>query len=407
MTAAREWRQGWPLVLCATVGVMMTGMHFPALGALLRPLTQAYGWTREQASLGLTMASLVAPLGSVLAGAAADRFGLRRVAIGGIILFAPSYALFALAGPALWNWYAASIIQTICAQFVGPVVWTMAVVRHFKVSRGLALAVTLSGAGVMTSLMPGIVLALLRLVSLRETFLVIGVSAALLMMVPAWLLFRRPDAAHDGRQGVRDGNVADVPGLSVRQALRGTRFWRMALALWLVAATVGMFIIHFQSMLIDARLTPAQAASAALIIGPMMIGGRLGTGLLFDRLPTPLVAACAFFVLALACSLMLAFDGGMAMALGVAAVIGLGVGSEVDVAAYLTSRYFGLRRYGVLFGLLIGAYGIGVGTGSALAGRVFDRTGSYDPILLALGIGCALAGVLAATLGRPDVDPMR
>lgn len=401
----REWRTGWPLVLSATIGVAMAGMHYPVMGTMMRPLTAAYGWTRGEAAFGLTIASLIAPLANVFAGVMADRFGPRRVVLAGTMLFGLAYAAFALAGPALWGWYAASASFALCGHFVGPVVWTMAVVRHFSVSRGLALALTLSGSGVIASIMPAIVLLLLDWAGVRCTFVALAAGASLIMFVPALFLFRiprRPDGGlvpANGRLG-----AADLPGLSVARALGGTLFWRLAVALLLVAATVGMFIVHLQSMLIDSSLSPVQAASAAFMIGPAMIAGRLGTGLLFDRLPARLVAGGAFSVLALACALMLNFDGGMSAALVVAAVTGLGVGAEVDVVAFLTSRYFGLRRYGALFGVLIGVYGIGVGTGSAVAGQVFDRVGNYDAILLALGAGCLLAGLLAATLGRPDPE---
>jgi len=108
-------------------------------------------------------------------------------------------------------------------------------------------------------------------------------------------------------------------------------------------------------------------------------------------------------VLTVASVLMLGFDGSMMTAFFIAGVIGLGIGAEVDVVAYLTSRYFGLRRYGVLFGVLMGSYGLGVGGGSAVAGWVFDSFGSYDLILIALGSGCLIAALLAATLGNPDV----
>ncbi|MFA5496498.1 MAG: hypothetical protein WC247_17155, partial [Porticoccaceae bacterium] len=76
-------------------------------------------------------------------------------------------------------------------------------------------------------------------------------------------------------------------------------------------------------------------------------------------------------------------------------------GAEVDVVAYLTSRYFGLRAYGVLFALMMSSYGAGIGAGSALAGVGFDRLGSYDSWLLVLAGGSAIAIVLVATLGLP------
>lgn len=400
--AATEWRSGWRLVLCASISVMLVGMHFPALGALLRPLTTAYGWGREQAALGLTLASLAAPLASIVAGAAAERFGLRRTAITGMVLFAPGYALFALAGPALWSWYLVSVVFAVLSQLTGPVVWTMAVVRHFRASRGLALAIIMSGAGIMTSLMPSLVLMLVGTVGARAVFLVLAAAAAVLLLGGGLVLFRghtqTPEVS--AQSGRADG---ELPGLTVSEALSATRFWRLGLALLLVSATVGMFVLHFQSMLVDSGMTPMQAAAGALAIGPMMIAGRLATGILFDRLEPTLVAGSAFAVLGLGCQLMLGFPGGLAAAVQIAAIIGLGVGAEVDVVSYLTSRYFGVRHYGVLFALQMGIYSVGIGLGSALAGRIFDRFGSYDPALIGLGLGCALAAGLAITLGRPPV----
>lgn len=399
-SALREWKTGWALVLCATIGVAVAGMHYPVMATLMRPLTEAYGWTRGQAALGLTVMAFISPLASVIAGASGDRFGPRRVVLVGTVSFGLGFALFALAGPALWTWYAASAMFAVLGHFISPVVWTMAVVRHFNASRGLALALTLSGSGAVASLMPGIVLGLQDTAGLRGTFVALAVGGSLLTFVPALFLFHESGPAQT--TATRHAASAALPGMTVRQALAGTRFWRLLTALLLVGMTVGTFILHYQSMLGDAGLSPAQVAAAALIIGPAMIIGRLGTGLLFDRLPTALVAGCAFSVLAIACGLMLVFNGTVVMAVGVGAIIGLGVGAEVDVVAFLTSRYFGLRRYGLLLGLLLGLYGVGVGSGSALAGKVFDRAGSYDPLLIVLALGCLIAGLLVATLGRPD-----
>ena len=395
----REWRSGWPLVLCATIGIAVASINYPAVATMMRTITAAYGWSRAEVALGVTIITLAGPLTNLLAGAAADRFGPRRVALIGAPLFGLSYATFAWAGPALAGWYVACVVYAVCSNFSGPVVWTMGVVRHFRASRGLALALALSGSGVVSSLMPTIVLSLLDWAGLRGTFLVLAVSASLLMFLPTLLLFRDEGGGRAGRLAA--AGAASLPGLSLKQALSTGTFWRLAIALLLVAAAVGTFLLHFQSMLIDAGMVPARAASAALIIGPMMITGRITTGLLFDRLPAPFVAALAFAVLIVACLLMLAFDGSMTMAVVAAAAIGLGMGAEVDVVAFLTSHYFGLRRYGVLFGLIMGTYGAGLGVGSAMAGEVFDRFGSYDPALVALALGCAVAGLLAATLGTP------
>jgi hypothetical protein len=243
---------------------------------------------------------------------------------------------------------------------------------------------------------------LLGLVEVRGTFLVLAIGGSLAMLIPSLLLFREAGGTKQTQASRRAAN-ASLPGLSAGQALRSTRFWRLGIGLLVISSTVGLFLLHLQPMFIDNGLTAAQAASAALMIGPTMIVGRLGTGLLFDRLPAPLVAGVAFAVMGVACMAMLGFDGSLPAAFLIAAIVGLGIGAELDVVAYMTSRYFGLRSYGVLFGGLMGVYGIGVGGGSAVAGAVFDTAGSYVPILIGLGIGSALAALMAASMGKPPV----
>ena len=77
------------------------------------------------------------------------------------------------------------------------------------------------------------------------------------------------------------------------------------------------------------------------------------------------------------------------------------MGSETDAVAYLSSRYFGTRRYGLIFGIFISLYGIGIGLASWLVGKAFDATGSYDAVLIVLACGVGVAILLMLSLGSP------
>ena len=71
---------------------------------------------------------------------------------------------------------------------------------------------------------------------------------------------------------------------------------------------------------------------------------------------------------------------------------GLGIGAEIDLMAFFTSRYFGLRDYAKLYGAIFGIFALGVGIGPALSGASFDRFHSYTPafalFVILLAIGC-------------------
>ena len=86
-------------------------------------------------------------------------------------------------------------------------------------------------------------------------------------------------------------------------------------------------------------------------------------GVLLDRFSGRVVGACAYLV-PIAGAALLLFDGTNPVSQTVAAALfGLTLGAEVDVIAYLASRYFGLRNFGGLFGGLVAALSLGTAFG--------------------------------------------
>jgi cyanate permease len=74
--------------------------------------------------------------------------------------------------------------------------------------------------------------------------------------------------------------------------------------------------------------------------------------------------------------------------------------------AYLTVRYFGLRNYGTIYGLQYGAFAMASGIAPWAFGRVYDLSGSYNPILAVFSVGLVAGAAALLTLGRyPDFGP--
>jgi len=83
--------------------------------------------------------------------------------------------------------------------------------------------------------------------------------------------------------------------------------------------------------------------------------------------------------------------------------VGLSLGAEVDLLAYLAGRYFGLKSFGATYGFLFSAVLVGTALGPLAFGIGFDTTGSYIGILTICVAINILAVVLAAFLGKyPD-----
>jgi MFS family permease len=87
--------------------------------------------------------------------------------------------------------------------------------------------------------------------------------------------------------------------------------------------------------------------------------------------------------------------------------LGFGLGAEVDVVAYATTRYFGLRHYGVLFGVVNVLLKISLGVGPFLGGLIYDHFHSYAPLISGLIVSSVVSAALMLSLGAyPDLEPV-
>ena len=187
-------------------------------------------------------------------------------------------------------------------------------------------------------------------------------------------------------------------GLTSVAALRTRQFWLMATAFSVVAMTVVGTAAHLFPLLIDRGIAPGTAALGVSVMGLTLIFGRVWAGYLMDRHFAPHVAI-GFICGPIAGCLLLAGGAGGPFAFVAAVGIGLGIGAEIDIIAYLISRYFGLKSFGVLYGYLFGAFLIGGGIGPPLMGYGHDLWGTYAFVLYAFAVVSILACVLLSMLG--------
>jgi hypothetical protein len=80
-------------------------------------------------------------------------------------------------------------------------------------------------------------------------------------------------------------------------------------------------------------------------------------------------------------------------------LLGLGLGTEIDLIALLVSRYFGQRAFGQIYGYCFMVFGLGSSCGRFLGGFVYDLAGSYNPALTAAGVALLVAVFLVNCLG--------
>lgn len=155
-----------------------------------------------------------------------------------------------------------------------------------------------------------------------------------------------------------------------------------------------------ENILAEHGFSAVQAASLTPLIGPSVIFGRLASGWLMDRIWAPLVAM-VLLVLPTGACLVLA-HGPLSDAGAVAAIllIGLAAGMESDLVAFLVARYFGLKNYASIYGLIYVFYGPAGAVAAATFGWAYDRTDSYAAILTVSAAILVVGGLSFLTLGR-------
>ncbi|MBV8833372.1 MAG: hypothetical protein JO108_29600 [Acidobacteriaceae bacterium] len=125
--------------------------------------------------------------------------------------------------------------------------------------------------------------------------------------------------------------------------------------------------------------------------------GRFGTGYLLDRIFAARVASTVFAASALGIALLWQANGSAAFA--GAFLVGLGLGAEIDLIPYLTSRYFGLLHFGKVYSSAFAAFAFAGAIGPLIMGAGFDRTRSYRGPLAGFLFATLLASVLMALPG--------
>ena len=139
-------------------------------------------------------------------------------------------------------------------------------------------------------------------------------------------------------------------------------------------------------------------------MGLALIAGRTFAGYLMDRFFAPYVAV-AFLLGPLTGTLVLAQGGVGNGALLCGVLIGLAAGAEVDVLAYLVSRYFGSRAYATNYSWLYAGWAAGSGMGPALAARAYDTLGTCQPALYGYGGIFVAVCLLMSRLGPYPLWP--
>ncbi|HTV89062.1 MAG TPA: MFS transporter [Stellaceae bacterium] len=383
----RFFANRWWVVVATVLGLIVGAgpINVFAFGVFIKPVTADLHIGRGLLSSGVTLQALLGAIVSPFFGALLDRWGVRRVMIPGIILFALSIAsfMFLRASPFVVT-YLIFAVAGLLSPVQGPIPYSTVTAQWFDRQRGLALGIGMAGVGLGVALMPQLAERLIGAFGWRMAY--VGMAAAVLIfaLIPVALFVREPPGMAGAGAVQRDRRNAArlaLPGTPFAAAMRSSLFWALGIAFLFDVMAINGTLTHIVPLLRDRHVPLPEAVGALSGAGIALLLGRAGSGWCLDRFRGAYVAIGFFVMPMIGIALLASGARGIVPAAG-AVTLGLGIGAEVDLMAFFVSRYFGLRDYAKVYGLMFALFNVGTGVGPALSGFSFDWFHSYLPIFI-------------------------
>ncbi|MBQ0923579.1 MFS transporter [Saccharopolyspora endophytica] len=393
-TRSRHLNRWWYVVtgfLTLLFGTSTVNVLFNVVGG---PMAAEFGWERSVISNGLSIETVLVGFSIVALGILIDRYGPKAPSVSMALTFGIGFMALSVLPNNQMLFYLACVVMGAGSGAVNPIVHATVVSAWFQDRRGVALGTLMAGLGACGVLMPFLANWVLGLAGWRLTCLVIGVMCTVIP-VAVYLFVTRMPAEHEGeRKAARDeGRVIGESLWTVARKYR--QFWLLSVSIFLVSSATFGLMSQVVPMATDKGIDKAVAVSVLSVLSLSSLLARLLVGYLLDRFYAPVIAAIIFALCATGVA-MLIISAEVGLLFVGAALIGLGLGAEGDVAAYMTSRYFPQHSYGRVLGFVYFLYALGAASGMFLLGQIFAATGSYRagtiPIvaLVAMSIVCVL-----------------
>lgn len=387
------------LVLSAFLGLTtsMNAMMIYALGSFIAPLQAEFGWARGDISFAVSVLTFAVFLFGPVAGRLCDRFGAAMVGAASLLCYGLAVVLMTFMINSLASLWAAFFIVALLGVGSTPIVLVRPITAGFDRRRGLALGIALTGAGLAGFWVPNLTTSVIASHGWRAGYWAMGVLAICAAPI-VWFGF----GPSERRAGVAAQANTPKTGLSFQDARRTSGFWFASALAFAMALGVGGMIVHLIPLFQDMGADAKAAARLASVLGVASAAGRLLIGLCLDRFTAAWVTIIVLMMGA--AGLAILYIGSLSLGPPAVLLIGLLLGAELDLLAYLASRQFGQKAFGAVYGWFYAMYSLGFGLSPFVIGNLYDRFGSYDAALVG-SIACLAIAALAVLGVRTPPQP--
>ena len=372
---------GWRVAL-AGLGINMALGILYTWSVISRGVPEDWGWSQSDKSWPYAVACLVFSLVMVPAGRMQDRLGPRIVAtIGGVLVGVGMITASFTTTPL--GYILGFGLLTGAGIGFGYASATPAAVKWFPARKtGMIAGIVVSGFGLASVYAAPLSQWLIGRFGLPTAVMALGIAFLIVVVGLAQMLAAPPKDWVPEPSPART-SVGQTKDDYLPREMLGTWQFYVLWFMYACGAGAGLMIISKLAQIasIQAGLTLGFVLVAVLAVGNG--AGRIVAGVVSDKIGRKAGFLIAFVLQAvLIVTLSQTREGSLlasTFSLAViSALIGANYGANLALFPSITKDYYGLKNFGMNYGLVFTAWGVGGFMLALLAGRVFDQSGSFN-----------------------------
>ena len=407
----------WVVAGVSFVAILGAAAFRSVPGVMMNPLHHEFGWSHGTVGVAMAVNMTLYGLTAPFAAALMDRFGVRPVLSGALVLIAAGSALSVVMTASwqlvlLWGVLVGIGTGAISMGFVATVA-----TRWFEARRGLVTGVlTAASATGQLIFLPVVAEVTTRHGWRWASLIVAGAALAVVPLVAVFMRNRPQDigltayGADPSDPGASEPAV--LPTGTFSAAVDGLRIGLRSRAFWLLAAsfaicgmtTNGLIGTHFIPAANDHGMPTTLAAGLLATIGVLDVAGTIFSGWLTDRVD-PRLLLCVYYAgrgVSLLLLPSLLSPNAEPSTWVFVIFYGLDWVATVPPTIVLCRDFFGTRSP-IVFGWVFASHQLGAAIAAAGAGWIRDLQGTYDLAFYLAAALCFMAAALCAGVRRPVV----
>ncbi len=219
---------------CCGVFVSFASIVVYTFGIFLKPVAEAFGWSRGQISLAFTFAALSVAGCSPLIGRLLDRYPARRIVLPCTVIYGVAFLSLAFLTSHISHFFCVFVILGMVGNGTTQLGYARVMSAWFDRERGRALAAVMAGSGVGSMVFPPIAQALISAYGWRVAYAVLGLTILLLGIPLAAFFLYEPEGERE-----RKAEQSVPADRSIWHAVLSFQFLGIAAALLLFSFATG------------------------------------------------------------------------------------------------------------------------------------------------------------------------